>query len=786
MRLSIILILVFLSIIHCYTTDRTNLINNPGFENNQEGWEDIWVREKGKGNMQIFSYTGKAEGMVLNVTYSGSRDWSIGQKARIAVIPGEVYAFYGWVRCKKVQESVQLSVVLWDNQNEVMDWLYGLIETSGTHGWKRLEGRFIIPRGCSRIQFRITGYGKGESCWDDLSLMKIKQPPGIPDKKIKEVSVSRHGTTITYVTDTRFFKIQSEGHSRAYILRGFDNSVFLTDVKQNSDSIIFSVQNIYFGDITASVSIPAHNHISLSLHGKGIMDSDFAFPAGLTANESQGWVIPSNEGLLVQADDPYYSPSWRFELYQGHGGFSMPFIGLTDNDEGIIFISETPNDNYMQFKQPGESGTNTSGWIVCWQPEMGSWGYERRIRIQLIDNHGYVGIAKAYRNYVDERGLLIPLKQKQESVPAVDLLVGAANIWWWGKAEWWTNVPDCGETARDLKDAGLSKVLWSNSASPGSITYMNNLGFLTSRYDIYQDVWDPASSIEWLNKEGWPDDLILNQDGSWRRGWVHKEEGKKYPGSIICSQRGFERMKTVVSEELNTHPHKARFIDTTTASPLQECYNPLHPLTRSGDREYKSKLLGYISGEFNLVTGSETGIDWAVPYVYYFEGMMSLGRYRLKEAGYDLISVLPPQEDFLRFQLGPYYRIPLFELVYHDCVVAFWYWGDSSNRLPQFWRTRDLFNLLYGTGPLYVMDPGRWRKDKDRFVESYNTATQVSLNTGYEEMLSHTFITEDHTVQSTLFSNGTRVWVNFGDTSYTLENGEVIEPAGYVVEWGDG
>ncbi len=36
------------------------------------------------------------------------------------------------------------------------------------------------------------------------------------------------------------------------------------------------------------------------------------------------------------------------------------------------------------------------------------------------------------------------------------------------------------------------------------------------------------------------------------------------------------------------------------------------------------------------------------------------------------------------------YRLLLWELVYHDCVVAQWYWGDYNNKLPAVWDRRDL------------------------------------------------------------------------------------------------
>jgi hypothetical protein len=46
-------------------------------------------------------------------------------------------------------------------------------------------------------------------------------------------------------------------------------------------------------------------------------------------------------------------------------------------------------------------------------------------------------------------------------------------------------------------------------------------------------------------------------------------------------------------------------------------------------RKYKMELLELVSNKYKLVCGSETGHDATVPYVHYFEGMMSLGPYRV-------------------------------------------------------------------------------------------------------------------------------------------------------------
>ena len=80
--------------------------------------------------------------------------------------------------------------------------------------------------------------------------------------------------------------------------------------------------------------------------------------------------------------------------------------------------------------------------------------------------------------------------------------------------------------------------------------------------------------------------------------------------------------------------------NATTASPWRECYDPQHPMTRTESRQFKMDLLRFVSEECGLVTGSETGHEAAVPYVHYFEGMLSLGPYRVPDSGRDMQRML--------------------------------------------------------------------------------------------------------------------------------------------------
>jgi hypothetical protein len=112
--------------------------------------------------------------------------------------------------------------------------------------------------------------------------------------------------------------------------------------------------------------------------------------------------------------------------------------------------------------------------------------------------------------------------------------------------------------------------------------------------------------------------------------------------------------------------------------------------------------------------------------------------------------------------------------------VAQWYWGDYNNKLPALWDKRDLFNVLYGTPPMFMFNRALWERNKARFVQSYRTVCPLVRNVGYQEMTDHRFLTRDRRVQQTVFANGVTVTVNFGATDFSMPDGTVLRALGHT------
>ena len=516
---------------------------------------------------------------------------------------------------------------------------------------------------------------------------------------------------------------------------------------------------------------------TVALSAEGNLKNTLSFPHPFVTEAGTYLVVPMNEGISYPVDDVSIKPRW-LSAYGGHG-ICMAFWGVTDGRRGHMAIIETPDDATIHINRIQDT--------LCvapkWQSQKGAFGYTRKLRYVFFDQGGHVAICKRYRRHAEKIGKLKTLAQKRNENPNVDLLIGAVNVWNWER--------NALSIVREMKSLGIERILWSRRQSPKVIEAMNEMGgVLTSRYDIYQDLMDPQivkDKLRGLHSDwtqaGFPDDIMLDEKGEPRKGWrVRGKDGQMYPCAVLCDKQALKHARQRVPAELKTHPYRCRFIDTTTASPWRECFHPDHPMTRSDSRHWKMELLRYMSEDMKLVTGSETGHDAAVPVVHYFEGMLSLGPYRVPDAGRSMAKLWDEvPERVAKFQVGHQYRLPLWELVYHDCVVAQWYWGDYNNKLPALWNKRDLFNILYGTPPMFMFNRQVWEQYKDRFAQSYKNVCPAVRAVGYAEMTDHRFLTPDRDVQQTTFANGITITVNFGDTPYQLHDGKKIQPMSYHV-----
>lgn len=170
------------------------------------------------------------------------------------------------------------------------------------------------------------------------------------------------------------------------------------------------------------------------------------------------------------------------------------------------------------------------------------------------------------------------------------------------------------------------------------------LGYLFGLHDNYQDMYQDAPSydLKWINKDaqGRP-----KKGGNWNGGQAWQVCAIEQVALASRPQTNLPRIAGLFGPTIY-------FIDTVFAWGLVTCEDPAHPMTRRDDLAWKSRLCLLAKKHFGLF-GSEEGREWAVPCADYLEGLF----------GHQTDS-------------APGAVIPLFPLVYSDCVQIMTHQGD--------------------------------------------------------------------------------------------------------------
>jgi len=516
-----------------------------------------------------------------------------------------------------------------------------------------------------------------------------------------------------------------------------------------------------------------------------------SFPPPLTADLDHGKIVFCDRscGVYLPLDDKTYGGR-TLMVYGNTQCMDMPWIGVIDEDrgDGMMVYVETPFDAAVTLK-PAGGGRHWPE--VNWLPSMQTFRYPRQVSWRFSPEGGYVALAAMYREIARGEGRFVTLAEKIRRKPDVAHLRGSAIIWMSG--------PNPYDFVRQARPMGVTHAVIANAhigLEPGQdLAELNDMGYVTTEYDSIGDILPGETGFQ-------KDDV---EEASYRtspgadpqKGWS-TETLQYYFRSSALAMRA---LRSYVPQRFETLKFNGRFMDVAVAMTLFEDYHPDHTFDRRQDMRYKRETLEYFNS-FRAVMGTEHGNDWAIDLVDYLEGATSGPFWWISTPdGWNAGMLRKPTDrsqltpEYLKYGMGVDTRIPLWELVYHDCAVTTWYWGDAAGFMydvaPDISARKDLFNLLYGTVPLLwasnkesqIQGYGWWKPEgQRRFLETYHTTCHFHEKVFGEQLVAHAFLTDDAMVQRTAFSNGAEVVINFGDTPYVYEQSSVkaaLAPLGY-------
>ena len=459
---------------------------------------------------------------------------------------------------------------------------------------------------------------------------------------------------------------------------------------QNGKAVVLRMEN--GAEVTFQL-IRDGRSLEIRYGGKDAGDVSVLGDALAVTDAEKGYVVaPSREGLLIPADSGVpFSRTFGTSDYEG---CHMNMLGFAKSGSALVVDWDdayTFPDVKSELREDGSSRQRLTTSFRLRRTA-------RLVRLTPLGNGDWNTIAAGYRRIAEEKGLAVTLKEKIARDSHMSQLVGASNVKLWtclarrmsedskteesAKVRW--TFDEAARIAEHLKkDVGVDRALfmmggWTeggydcrhpdnlpanpecggNEALADAIRRIQSLGYVGCLHDNVQDMYADAKSFDlsFIEKDakGEP-----RKGGRWLggRAWM------------VCAPKQLElamRPQNLREIEKLFGPW-SYFIDTTFAVGPRECSDPAHPLDRNSDIAWKQKLSDYARDTFGLF-GSECGREWALPHSDFFEGLVAVsGRYYHN---------LDPAS------LGATV-IPFWEMVYHDCQIAYGKYGYAADQAAE-------------------------------------------------------------------------------------------------------
>lgn len=511
-------------------------------------------------------------------------------------------------------------------------------------------------------------------------------------------------------------------------------------------------------------------------------------PMSFEAEKSDWYTLLNwEQGMLIPNTWPVETSKVPFNGMLGTAGAYMPWFAQVREGEGYLAIAETPWNAAYQIDHP--AGGPYTHMSIRWEPSLGQMAERRVLQYRFLHRCDHNDICKEYRAYAKEKGLLRTLREKAIQNPSVNDLIGCSFVHTGIKTKVQPNsdfydpaapekndhlTPFAVRTAevKKLHEAGVSKMYlhldgWAEpgydnqhpdyspaceeaggwSAMKELADTMHACGYLFGIHDQYRDYYRAAESFDENFACRLPDGSIP-QHQRWAGG----------PQSYLCGTQApyYVKRNFKAIEDAGIQLDGA-YLDVFTCNEGDECDHPWHRMTRRECYDYRNACFNFLLSK-NILPSSEEVNDWAIPSLVFCH-----------YAPYDFMLAAPG---------SPKHGIPmpLFNLVYHDCVIEPWMMDKVSEHDDYM-----LYALLNGGAPYLRRDAaypnfdgafdGAEKLQLEEDIRRCSLVSALHEKVARCEMLRCELLKEDGSLQRTVFADGTQITVDFAAQTYEIKEG---------------
>lgn len=536
-----------------------------------------------------------------------------------------------------------------------------------------------------------------------------------------------------------------------------------TSIKyENGEPCPFTVETTVKIDVSTSDLV-----IEAMITGDDGEISGFLYPTRIVfdAEEGHGYtVLPRMQGTLIPAGHP--SGIAVDSMVYDRGAY-MPIFAQIKDGNGYLAIFETPYD--AKFRVVGEDIQ------PLFISSLGKLRYKRAMRYRFFKGD-YVTAAKLYREYASEHGRGVSLREKIIKNPNIKKLVGTPIIHTLAAMRIHPMARDYNKEnpernnictpfsviearLRELKARGLDKAYlhldgWGvhgydnchpdpfpiNEGAGGTegLKSLQNacseLDYYFGIHDQYHDYYYDADTFDFKN-------ATVNEDGS--HFYCHVWAGG--PHTYLCAMLAPDYVRRNFNE-FNRLGIKldGAYLDVFSIIELDECFSKDHPMTRE-QCAYARRSCFDILTTRGIIPSSEETVECmldSIALCHYAPFFTS------------------PSEKHIGIP------IPLFNLVYHDCVVIPWPWNTIKGKGSYFGipeADRGFYWALLNGGTVYC-----GINETAENIEYLKIALELHEKVALFEMESHEFVDGDPRHRKSVFSDGTEVECDFDNETFVI------------------
>ncbi|MCY3740005.1 MAG: hypothetical protein OXH00_03185 [Candidatus Poribacteria bacterium] len=334
---------------------------------------------------------------------------------------------------------------------------------------------------------------------------------------------------------------------------------------------------------------------------------------------------------------------------------------------------------------------------------------------------------------------------------------------------------------------------------PTAVAKAKELGYLVGPYDSYHSIHHPNEKDTWETAQFdlslYESGAIVNADGTKSRGF--KKKG--YHLSPLVAQPYVENRVNGIVEQMPSD-FNTWFIDCDAYGELYDDYSASHPATQLDDMRARLARISWIRDTHNMVVGSEGGAAYSAATLHFAHGMTLpvigwgdpdmksktssyyVGGYWPPEGPAIHIKQVPLKPNYLYHYYDPRFRLPLYQIVFHDSVITTHHWGSGSLKFKNAIGTLALLEQLYNVPPLYHLNMAEFSKHKAWIKRHYAFFSPLHRQIGGQAMTDFEWLTSDRQVQRTEFGDTVEIFANFRTDAFEYE-GIKIPTRSVVARW---